>query len=208
VCQAGEVKNAESFVDWACNEIMAAKPSDPVLSPPAKRKADASERVRDTELAAVLSKTEIMILNFHQSGKLSQRRGQALLSMVRHPQFNPADLQSQTIVHLIRRVERPFQEIGMTVYNLWQEGDGDQKLELVVRDYLEVFREIMRDPRWKGLFDLIFRAIFDDLGNRLIGTACSALAWERIQAILGSLIPIGFSQLYFDATFCFSLHVY
>ena len=114
---------------------MAAKPSDPVLSPPAKRKADASEGVRDTELAAVLSKTEIMILNFHQSGKLSQRRGQALLSMVRHPQFNPAELQSQTIVHLIRRVERPFQEIGMTVYNLWQEGDGDQKLELVVRDY-------------------------------------------------------------------------
>ena len=72
---------------------------------------------------------------------------------------------------------------------------------MVVRDYLEVFREIMRDPRWKGLFDLIFRAIFDDLGNRLIGPACSALAWERIQAILGSLIPIGFSQLYFDATF-------
>ena len=68
MCQAGEAKNAESLVEWVCNEIMAAKPSDPVLSPPAKRKADASERVRDTELAAVLSKTEIMILNFHQSG--------------------------------------------------------------------------------------------------------------------------------------------
>jgi hypothetical protein len=28
VCQAGEAKNAESFVEWVCNEIMAAKPSD------------------------------------------------------------------------------------------------------------------------------------------------------------------------------------
>jgi hypothetical protein len=108
VCQAGEAKNAESFVAWVCNDIMAAKPGDPVLSPPAKRKADASERVRNTELVAVLSKTEIMILNFHQSGKLSQRRGQSLLSMVRQPQFNPADLQSQTIMHLMRQVERPF----------------------------------------------------------------------------------------------------
>jgi hypothetical protein len=65
---------------------------------------------------------------------------------------------------------------------------------------LEVFREIMLNPRWKVFFDLVFRAIFDDLGNRLIGPARSALAWERIQAKLGSLIPIGFSQLYFEFT--------
>ena len=107
----------------------------------------------------------------------------------------------QTIIHLIKRVERPFQQSQMNMYNLWKEGDGDQKLELVVRDYLEVFREIMRDPCWKGLFDLLFRAIFDDLGNRLVWPACSALAWERIQSNLGSLVPIGFLQLYFDATF-------
>ena len=105
------------------DENLAPKPSDPVLSPPAKWKADASERVRDAELAAVLSKTEIMIANFHQSGKLSQRRGQALLSMVKHPEFKPEDLQSKTIVHLIRRVERPFQQSQMSTYNLWKEGD-------------------------------------------------------------------------------------
>jgi hypothetical protein len=35
----------------------------------------------------------------------------------------------------------------MTVYNLWQESDGDQKLELVVSFYLAVFSDIimMRD---------------------------------------------------------------
>ena len=88
-----------------------------------------------------------MILNFHQSGKLLQRLGHALLSIVRHPDFKPKDLQSKTIVHLIRRVELPFQETEMTVYNLWQESDGDQKLELVVSFYLAVFSDIimMRD---------------------------------------------------------------
>jgi hypothetical protein len=57
------------------------KPSDPGFSPPAKWETDASERVSTTELAVVLSKTEIMILNFHDLFQLSQRWSQALLSM-------------------------------------------------------------------------------------------------------------------------------
>ena len=40
----------------------------------------------------------------------------------------------------------------MFEYNLWKPGVGNQNLTLVVRDYLEVFREIMRDPRWKDQF--------------------------------------------------------
>ena len=42
---------------------------------------------------------------------------------------------------------------------------------LMMRDYLEVIWENMSNPRWKNDFDLIFRAIFDDLasGNRMIG---------------------------------------
>ena len=62
----------------------------------------------------------------------------------------------------------------MVTYSLWKEGDGDKKLEMVMTDYLEVFREIIRDPRWKNDFDIIFRAIFDDLGNRMIGPPCPA----------------------------------
>ena len=73
---------------------MTAEPDGAVLSPQAKRKADDSERVRDTELVAVLSKTEIMLLNFHQSGKLSQGRGQALMSTVRDRDSETSRLQS------------------------------------------------------------------------------------------------------------------
>ena len=89
MCQAGDSNNSESFMEWVlvCNPNMTAEPDGAVLSPQAKRKAGDSERVCDTELVAVFSKTEIMLLNFHQSGKLSQGRGQALMSTVRHPDF-------------------------------------------------------------------------------------------------------------------------
>jgi hypothetical protein len=82
VCQAGDSNNSESFMEWVlvCNPNMTAEPDGAVLSPQAKRKAGDSERVCDTELVAVFSKTEIMLLNFHQSCKLSQGRGQALMS--------------------------------------------------------------------------------------------------------------------------------
>ena len=55
-------------------------------------------------------------------------------------------MQSTTIVQLLRRLELPCKD-------LWKPGDGNQRLELVIRDYLEVFREIMRDPRWLKHFD-------------------------------------------------------
>ncbi len=114
-----------------------------------KRKAEVAEVHRDRELAAVLSKTEIMVLNFYQGSRLSQRRGQALMDLMKHPNFKVEDLQSDTIVSQIRRLERPFTECLVTTYNLWKPENGNQRLELVIRDYLEVFREIMRDPRWK-----------------------------------------------------------
>ena len=142
-----------------------------------------------------------MVLKFHQSSGLSQRRGQALLDMLRHPEFCIKDVQSTTIVQLLRRLERPLKECAVSTYNLWKPGDGNQRLELVIRDYLEVFREIMLDPRWREQFDLAFRPSFDELGRRLIGPPCSALSWERIQTILGKDVAVGVAQLYFDGTF-------
>ena len=89
----------------------------------------------------------------------------------------------------------------MVEYNLLMPGDGYQKLDSVVRDYLEVFREIMRDPRWKDQFDPVARAIFCNSWRRLIGPPCSALNWERIQQLLGMDVQVGMTQLYFDGTF-------
>ena len=56
------------------------------------------------------------------------------------------DVQFTTIVPLLRRLERLFKKCSVSTCNLWKPGDGNQRLDLVIRDYLEMFREIVRDP--------------------------------------------------------------
>ena len=201
---AVDPERTSEFVETYLECPSAPKSSDPERWPVSWAKtADDCEREEriDAVLAGTLSKTEIMVLNFYQEGCLSRRRGQSLLNMLRHPQFRVEDIQSATIVQLLRRLERPFKESILVEYNLWKPGDGNQKLEFVVRDFLEVFREIMRESRWKKQFDLVARAIFDTVGKRLIGPPCSALNWERIQTIIGANAAVGMAQLYFDGTF-------
>jgi hypothetical protein len=59
----------------------------------------------------------------------------------------------------------------------------------------------MRKPQWNHQFQLSFRALFDELGNRLIGPPHTALWWERIQKKMAPDDAIGVTQLYFDETF-------
>ena len=79
--------------------------------------------------------------------------------------------------------------MSVSTYNLWKPGDGNQRLELVIRNYLEGFREIMSDPRWREQFDLALCPNFDARGILLtrIGPPCSALSCERIQTNLDIL---------------------
>jgi len=190
---------ATRFLENYTEGNAASSPNDGCRWPVSKRKA--FDRERDAELSRLLSRTEILVADFVEKCRLSHSEGQALLDMMRHPRFNVCDIHSQNIVHLIRRLERPFQESTVHTYNMWKEGDGNQRLELVVRDFLEVFREIMRNPQWKKHFDLVARAIFDDAGERLIGPACSALHWEHIQSKLQPDDAVGAVQAYFDETF-------
>ena len=83
----------------------------------------ATDRLRDSELANAVSTTEIMISEFYKKGHLTLRLGQLLMDNLRHPRFDPKDLRSETIVHLLRRFERPFKETVMHTYNLWMGGD-------------------------------------------------------------------------------------
>jgi len=190
---------ATTFLEAYTEGNAAPSPNDGCRWPVSKRKA--FDRERDAELSRLLSRTEVLVAGFVEQCRLSQSEGQSLLNMMRHPRFNVSDIRSQNIVHLIRRLERPFQESTVHTYNMWKEGDGNQRLELVVRDFLEVFREIMRNPQWKNHFDLVARAIFDAMGERLIGPACSALHWERIQSKLQPDGAVGAVQAYFDETF-------
>ena len=62
--QALDQDHVSDFVDSLSEDPEAPKPSYPLRRPQAKRKAEVAEVQRDWELAAVLSKTEIMVLNF------------------------------------------------------------------------------------------------------------------------------------------------
>jgi hypothetical protein len=91
-----------------------------------------------------------MVFNFHLSCVLSQWWGQALLDMVKHQVFEPEFFQSTTIIHLLLQLELPFKETLTTTYNFCMPEDENQILKLVICYDLDVFREIMHDPRWKG----------------------------------------------------------
>jgi predicted DCC family thiol-disulfide oxidoreductase YuxK len=58
------------------------------------------------KLAAVLNKTEVMVLDFNQRCSLSQWWGQALIDRVRHTDFKPEPLQSTTIIRLLLHLSR------------------------------------------------------------------------------------------------------
>ncbi len=85
--------------------------------------------MRDAKLANTVSTTEIIIADFYKKGHLTLRLGQLLSDNLRHPRFDPKDLRSETIVHLLRRFERPFKETAIQTYNLWKERDENQCLE-------------------------------------------------------------------------------
>jgi len=144
----------------------------------------AFDSVRDAELAGVLNKTEFMIVRFYQKGHLTLRLGQLLFEMLRHPEFDIREVRSESIVSLHRLLESPFENTVIETYN-----------------WLDCFREIMRNPEFKKHFDLIFRPVFDASVGRLIGPACTGFWWERIQKKLGSDAAVGAAQLYFDETF-------
>ena len=140
---AADPERTAEFVEAYVSKANAPKASDVQRWPACSGEADDSQKRRDQFLAKVLTKTEIMVLSLYQKAHLSQRLGQTLIDTLRHPQFRVEDLQSTTIVHLLRKLERPFKESVMVEFNLWKPGDGNQDLTLVVRDYLEVFREII-----------------------------------------------------------------
>ena len=58
-----------------------------------------------------------MVADFHRLSRESQRVGQTLLDMVRHPLFNVSDIRSETIVHLLRKLERTFAETAVVRTN-------------------------------------------------------------------------------------------
>ena len=104
---------ASRFLEAYTEGNAAPSPNDVCRWPVSKRKA--FDRERDAELSRLLSRTEVLVAGFVEQCRLFQSEGQSL-HMMRHLQFDVSDIRSQNIVHLIRRLERPFQESTVHTY--------------------------------------------------------------------------------------------
>ena len=100
--------------------------------------ADVSERKRDDVIdvmASTLSKTEVMVLNFYQEGFKFTIEGSGTLKHVETYIIQSRGCAELTIMQILWRLERPFQEFVLAEYNVWRPGDGNQKLEFLICDY-------------------------------------------------------------------------
>jgi hypothetical protein len=91
--------------------------------------------------------------------------------MLRNPDFDSKDLDPD----LHKRMNRAVDDGRIKSFNM-REGpaDGDQDLNLWLRELEDVVREIMEDPIFKGNQNFKFEMDVDELGKRLFGGEANA----------------------------------
>jgi hypothetical protein len=91
--------------------------------------------------------------------------------MLRHPDFDAKDVDPD----LHRRMDKAVQDGYIKCFNM-REGpaDGDQDLNVGMRELDDIVREIMEDPIFKGNQNFQFDMDLDEFGNRLFGGEANA----------------------------------
>ena len=91
--------------------------------------------------------------------------------MLQDPEFNSQELDPD----LHRRMQKSVEDGRIKCFNLREgEADGDQDLNLWVRELEDVVREIMEDPVFKGNQNFSFEMDLDADGRRLFGDEANA----------------------------------
>ena len=91
--------------------------------------------------------------------------------MLRRPEFDSKEVDPD----LHKRMQKAVQDGRIKCFNL-REGpeDGDQDLNLWVRELEDVVREIMEDPIFKGNQNFQFEMDLNEIGERLFGGEANA----------------------------------
>ena len=91
--------------------------------------------------------------------------------MLRNPEFDAKDVDPD----LHKRMNKAVEDGRIKSFNM-REGsaDGDQDLNLWLRELEDVVREIMEDPIFKGNQNFKFEMDVDELGRRLFGGEANA----------------------------------
>ena len=91
--------------------------------------------------------------------------------MLQNPEFDSKDIDPD----LHQRMAKAVDDGRIKCFNL-REGaaDGDQDLNLWIREVEDVVREIMEDPIFKGNQNFHFEMELDELGERMYGGEANA----------------------------------
>jgi hypothetical protein len=91
--------------------------------------------------------------------------------MLQNPEFDSKDIDPD----LHKRMAKAVDDGRIKCFNL-REGaaDGDQDLNLWIREVEDVCREIMEDPLFKGNQKFHFEMDLDELGKRMFGGEANA----------------------------------
>jgi hypothetical protein len=118
--------------------------------------------------------------------------------VLHHPDFDVREVDTNMHERLMRCLEAG----DIEVIDLWDEGDGNQPVQLYKRPGLKVLRELLADERLAGHQHFAFKEYKNARGDRII--ACDAngsLTFQLAQSVVGpGKVPISI-VLYIDGTF-------
>jgi hypothetical protein len=150
-CQATESDSCDEYDETIFDENEGVpKPFHAWNSPPAKQKARAGDKQseNDEKLVAVLNKTEMMVLHFHQGCGLlhgGSRRSWACWDILAlNPYFYRAP-PSSTCCGTWAALRGNSNDSVQLLAAMGRKSNIGVGKSMVIRDYLVFFREIMRD---------------------------------------------------------------
>ena len=109
-----------------------------------------------------------LCLSFHRWTDIELKK---TIAMLRDPEFDSKEVDPD----LHRRMQKAVEDGRIKCFNLHEgEADGDQDLNLWVRELEDVVREIMEDPVFKGNQNFSFEMDVDADGKRLFGGEANA----------------------------------
>ena len=118
-----------------------------------------------------------------------------VIALLRNPEFDAKDVDPD----LHKRMNKAVEDGRIKSFNMREGlGDGDQDLNLWLRELEDVVHEIMEDPIFKGNQNFKFEMDVDELGRRLFGGEANAgVAFQigQLRSCLGHVLQTVSVQL-------------
>ena len=130
------------------------------------------------------SRTEWELLGLFLEEGMSQEVAGKVLRLLRNPGFDTSLLSVCTLRTLTGRMDKVFgNDVPVREVNMWVESDGGQSVVFYYRDSMECIRELLQDPRLRGLLYTKYTEWNGPDGRKRTGPAHTSLWWKLHQRI-------------------------